>query len=455
MSLSNIQPIINKIRNQIEEVENKKLQISMMYQYLVGASADEVAGQYRPNGYDVTKKQITLYDSALEIVIFKITRIKTEGKKVFTILPLDEAFDPWVKIVYDYMQSFKENTPFDFEYDLVDTSKSFYMTQCGKTFDELPPITPKENQTREKPIRFTSKHLKEYRLRDLVLNYNFNLYDLAYFGDWNLGSDFFKVDLEPILEEILDNLSEDELIQRAYSYISKLLKKNEIDKVIAPLLNQVECYFAIYCYEKIKDGDYKNELISETAQLLNKTESDVIKLLQTIAYLDPAEQIKKPFEASVSKSVLLEKTYNWFSSNRNDAFNYFSTFYILRDSENPLSFQPIENIENKADEVCIEEGQSKDQILNMRRRSQALVFEAKLRCQVCGYVKPEAITREIVEIHHLTPLKELDKSGVKRVLSKASTYVIPLCPICHRIAHSANPFLSIDEIKVLYSTQYS
>ena len=75
--------------------------------------------------------------------------------------------------------------------------------------------------------------------------------------------------------------------------------------------------------------------------------------------------------------------------------------------------------------------------------------EKKLRCSACGFVKPESIENEIVHIHHLIPLKEIEETGTIVELNKILELVIPLCPTCHSIAHSQTETLSVDEIKKL------
>ncbi len=465
MSQERINALIPEVRNRINNVADEKYKVALMYSFLLGAEKGEVVEKKRPIGDDVNIIEINFLNITIDAVIFRLKKNKLSGYR-YSILPLNDDFDNWVKKIYDYMSNFGSEAPFEFHENL-DTSGTYFMNVASETFKDLsfdfqpyPRTGIGQIDSREKD--FTSTCLKKLRIRDLIFNYNFNPLDLALFCAEDAQSKFFAEKTKEIRKLDLSGYSENELKVRAIPYITKLLKKNEVNDFVLPLLNQVECYLAIYYYEKIKDGDYKNELITETAQLLNKTETDVIQLFQNIAYLDSAEPNEKQFSESVSESRLLNKMYDWFSSNRDEALNYYSTFYTLSDSDNSYSYQKIEEIEKEAGEAYTEEGKRKDQVLRMGQRSQALIFEArkqykdvdvenKLRCKACGYVKPESINREIVEMHHLTPIKEMDELGEKRLLSEATKYVIPLCPICHRIIHSANPLYSIKEVKSLRS----
>lgn len=63
--------------------------------------------------------------------------------------------------------------------------------------------------------------------------------------------------------------------------------------------------------------------------------------------------------------------------------------------------------------------------------------DGKLYCEVCGWVKPDnRISGDIVELHHLRPLADLDVQGVQITMAEAISALVPLCPCCHRIAHA-------------------
>jgi predicted HNH restriction endonuclease len=60
-----------------------------------------------------------------------------------------------------------------------------------------------------------------------------------------------------------------------------------------------------------------------------------------------------------------------------------------------------------------------------------------LRCEVCGWFKSDnRISGDIVELHHMRPLAEAPDQGRRLSLAEAIRSLVPLCPTCHRIAHS-------------------
>jgi len=71
MSLSNIQSSIQRMRDKIEDVKDVQLKTAMKYQYILGASKEEVAGNNYPKGSDVKKTQLTFEDSAYDSLFLK------------------------------------------------------------------------------------------------------------------------------------------------------------------------------------------------------------------------------------------------------------------------------------------------------------------------------------------------------------------------------------------------
>jgi predicted HNH restriction endonuclease len=92
----------------------------------------------------------------------------------------------------------------------------------------------------------------------------------------------------------------------------------------------------------------------------------------------------------------------------------------------------------------------------LRRRARRFYrgADGKLRCVVCGWYKPNhSISGDIVELHHLRPLANHPTAGVQQLLDEAIKSMAPLCPCCHRIAHSRlgnirRPF-SVDELRAI------
>ena len=75
----------------------------------------------------------------------------------------------------------------------------------------------------------------------------------------------------------------------------------------------------------------------------------------------------------------------------------------------------------------------------LRRRAKQFyrTADGKLKCEVCGWQKPDnRISGDIVELHHMRPLAGLPDQGVSLSMREAIESLVPLCPCCHRIAHS-------------------
>lgn len=100
----------------------------------------------------------------------------------------------------------------------------------------------------------------------------------------------------------------------------------------------------------------------------------------------------------------------------------------------------------REDSLSYLEGTTKTVSLELRARCDALRTRAReifrspdgfLRCEVCGWHKPDArISGDIVELHHLDPLHRAPASGRKVTLEEAIALLVPVCPTCHRMLHS-------------------
>jgi len=461
MGYPSYQSGINTIRSRIENISDEKAKLALMYQYLLCLDKAEVAGKNHPIGDDAKRTTISIADSSLDLVIFKIKQNKKNSIR-YCVLPLGEQYDKWIGLVYSYMSKYGSDPPF-LLHKKVSTSGSYLMKEAGSEFEGLL-ITSAEYSRQNvgtiptRPVEVTSKHLKNYRMHELVFNYYFTSLDIALYRNWDDYSKIFENEIKDIIKEDQSKLDESGIINRSMPYLLKLLKKNENTDDSPYILTQVECYFVIYCYFEIKNGGHSDELIYETAHLLKKSVKDVLQLLNFVAYLDPSENTKKPFNASMTQSIMLKQMFDWFSTNQYIAKENIDVYSNLLSSNNLILYTNPEEIKKKSQQIYTEEGQRISQIFKMRKRSQSLVFEArrqyrkldpenKLRCYACGFVKPDSINKEVVEIHHLTQLHELDDFGEKKLLSEVTNYVIPLCPTCHRIAHSGDILLSVDEIK--------
>ena len=89
----------------------------------------------------------------------------------------------------------------------------------------------------------------------------------------------------------------------------------------------------------------------------------------------------------------------------------------------------------------------------LRRRARAYYVgvDGLLACEVCGWSKPDnRFSGDIVELHHARPLAEIPADGITLTLADAISSMVPLCPSCHRCAHSRRgerSTFTIEELK--------
>lgn len=93
-------------------------------------------------------------------------------------------------------------------------------------------------------------------------------------------------------------------------------------------------------------------------------------------------------------------------------------------------------VEGKMDKVPVDV-RSRCEALRKRTRQYYRSPDGYLRCEVCSWHKPDSrISGDIVELHHIETLCSFPAEGKKLTLQEAIENLRPLCPCCHRIAHS-------------------
>jgi len=78
-----------------------------------------------------------------------------------------------------------------------------------------------------------------------------------------------------------------------------------------------------------------------------------------------------------------------------------------------------------------------------QRKQKALAEFGRLRCEVCRFDFEECYGdrgRGFIEAHHTKPLETLVEGSKTRLEDLAL-----LCANCHRMVHSARPWLTVDE----------
>ncbi|MSU60038.1 MAG: hypothetical protein EXS35_18025 [Pedosphaera sp.] len=109
-------------------------------------------------------------------------------------------------------------------------------------------------------------------------------------------------------------------------------------------------------------------------------------------------------------------------------------------------------VEGTVNTVSVEV-RSRCEALRKRARQYYRGSDGKRRCEVCGWHKPKdgRISGDIVELHHIRPLAKLPSDGLRLELREAIESLVPLCPCCHRIAHSGinGRSFTIEELKAI------
>ena len=462
MYTSKIQDLITEVRNRIEKVSEEQYRVAFMYQFITGVEIAQVSGKYRPLGVDAKKITIINNSSPIELVIFKIKPNRGKGQHIFSLLPIDNSFDNWVNIVYSYFIKFKGEPPFKF-HDDFENSVRYLQWKAEEVFNGLdwdfPSYTiSKKGKIEAREKSFRSDALRKLRLNDLIINYNFNSLDLALFNGFNDGSRFLSHQIKDILAENLIKYSDEEIALRAIPYLTKFLKKNE-DDITLDILTRTQCYFYIYTYDKLTNNDYtsKDELIENLSQLLKKDKKYVANILEQISYFDPTDE--KYNEPTYYRKILLEDIFQWYWNNKEIARANFEIFLNIINTDTSLNFNSdLKDIIKENQKIFKEEGSIINLNIKLRKRSTELLNKAriyfrrqnnegKLRCSICGYVKPNYIEREIVHIHHMEPLKDVPAEGIDILFEDAIKKMIPLCPTCHSIIHAKeNNNLTIDQV---------
>jgi len=110
----------------------------------------------------------------------------------------------------------------------------------------------------------------------------------------------------------------------------------------------------------------------------------------------------------------------------------------------------VTDLENE--HLLVSEGHLRLRTATKASRSQALrKLALKMHgsiCTACGldfHAKYKAVKRDCIELHHVVPISE----GIRENTIKN---LIPLCPNCHRVAHTTQPPLSISAIRRMLQT---
>ena len=220
--------------------------------------------------------------------------------------------------------------------------------------------------------------------------------------------------------------------------------------------NEAECYIAVWAYDQLDldRSQVKKHLYRQVSDLIGRTPKAVEYKVQNVAHFDDRPRAEKPISEAPHAQALVGQVFHWYWADRQGFRNLYDYYY--QQFQFAIDGQPPAPPEDPAG-LVIEEGAPGFETSVRRRRSRKLLEagrehfrgldpEGKLRCAACAFVTPEAVQREVVQLHHTEPLHGYGLHGQSLTLEEAVSRLAPLCPTCHQIAHTAKPPLSVGAI---------
>lgn len=225
-----------------------------------------------------------------------------------------------------------------------------------------------------------------------------------------------------------------------------------------------DCYFAVWAYDQL-DVDreqIKNVLYREVAALIGRSAKSVEFKIQNVSYFDRRPRDEKPVAEAAHAQGLLGEVFRWYWEDRDKARQLY--WQLREEFELDISSELERNAESSKRfvEIIIEEGAIANAPSTRRKRSQKLLQAGRahfksldpagmLRCEACGFVTPDGVLTELIQLHHSEPVYEADRNGRAISLERAIRNLIPLCPTCHSLAHTVKPPLDVVQIKEVLS----
>lgn len=220
-----------------------------------------------------------------------------------------------------------------------------------------------------------------------------------------------------------------------------------------------ECMLALWAYSVLdRNRDIvKTEVYQEVARLTGRKVSSVRIKLNNVAECDPRDRTEKPVPPWERRQNLLAELYVEYGTDHEALDQFHRKFSYLHDFVTAGGTTTGSAMEGS----FIIEGEEQEGLTRRKKRSDRLVSEArtafrnaspdhKLRCSVCDVTFDGFSTREIIQIHHLQPISEM-KVSTRKSLKEALALVAPVCPTCHRILHSGDTLLTIEEGREIIS----
>ena len=197
-------PNVNIVRERIEQVDREDVRTCLMCGYLFCARVSELISKISPSdlehttprgpkGSDVRVESFELGPVREKAAVFTISTAKRDGIERLVALPLDEKYEPWTSIVYDYFQQRKKQPCFPFTRQKIWQSSRSAFKGLKYPIERYVLI---ENRGEKKIRKVVDRHMKPFathalrhmRTRELLERYGFEWDDLSIYGGWTLRS---------------------------------------------------------------------------------------------------------------------------------------------------------------------------------------------------------------------------------------------------------------------------
>ena len=152
-----------------------------------------------------------------------------------------------------------------------------------------------------------------------------------------------------------------------------------------------------------------------------------------------------------------ERVWNDFAGDRAQLHTVAAAIRAAIDAE--VAAPPVPSEEEETAEAMegriltrLHRSRERNRKLVERKKAKALREQGRLRCEACGFDFEEVYGergRGFIECHHIRPVHTLVKGSMTNLDDLAL-----LCSNCHRMVHAAQPWLTVEELRVLIRTKH-
>jgi hypothetical protein len=214
-------PAVSDIRERILTVQQEEYRICLQASYLFATRISELIAKATPHDNTVARGPKGI-ESRLDTIsghrtaIFTLHGAKRKGK--IRIIALPFKYEPWVRPVYDYFQSWEDEPVFPFTRQKIGRAVRQQGVFKGLQYPiEAYTAGPKGfvRHVERHPRPFALHALRHLRATELVRFYHFTATDLAAYCGWRLRT--VQRDISSVMERYID--------LRWQEYYPKLLRK--------------------------------------------------------------------------------------------------------------------------------------------------------------------------------------------------------------------------------------